>query len=184
MVCVCGLVVDVFFVFDGRGEDTFRLPRCVCLTPCSERRERRCVRGVFGCEFDISCVILLLPVLVATVVDPSGALAMSKVICCVYRVLMVTNVLCYASFSGCLNDIGPNELAVFSMVVFVSTIIITTDCSRGSDSLSLIRVLVSLIVNIFFVSVVMSYEGGCCSSVIHYVTSCRFTRSGGSGGVT
>lgn len=132
---------------------------------------------MFKYRFRVSYIVLLLPILITAIISPDKTLTVSGIVYYMCEMLVMAGILYCTSFDNYLGSVNPGRLTIFDVIMFMSAVVVAASYDQNDSSLDLVQILISLVIGVFFISMIVSCRKKYYDDIVRCMADYEFAES-------
>lgn len=174
---IYNLMISIFSIFSNHNRSAFELPQYMYLAPYSREQRQHYIQKMFKYRFRVSYIVLLLPILITAIIRPDKTLTVSVIVYYMCEMLVMAGILYCTSFDNYLGSVNPGRLTIFDVIMFMSAVVVAASYDQNDSSLDLVQILISLVIGVFFISMIVSCRKKYYDDIVRCMADYEFAES-------
>ena len=93
------------------------------------------------------------------------------------EMLVMAGILYCTSFDNYLGSVNPGRLTIFDVIMFMSAVVVAASYDQNDSSLDLVQILISLVIGVFFISMIVSCRKKYYDDIVRCMADYEFAES-------
>lgn len=174
---IYNLMISIFSIFSNHNRSAFELPQYMYLAPYSREQRQHYIQKMFKYRFRVSYIVLLLPILITAIIRPDKTLTVSGIVYYMCEMLVMAGISYFTSFDNYLGSVNPGRLTIFDVIMFMSAVVVAASYDQNDSSLDLVQILISLVIGVFFISMIVSCRKKYYDDIVRCMADYEFAES-------